>query len=164
MLNRCQHQNCNTGAEPEDHGPNPYAVNIQAAARRNRYYRATLWTGDYLQVTLMSIPVNGDIGLEVHPDTDQFLRIEQGNGIAKMGRGKDRLDFQKRVFPGYAIFVPAGTWHNVVNAGNVPLKLYSIYAPPHHPHGTVHKTKADALASESSEKPCGAGGPAVKSV
>jgi mannose-6-phosphate isomerase-like protein (cupin superfamily) len=64
-----------------------------------------------------------------------------------MGRNKNDLSFQKNVSPGYAIFVPAGTWHNLMNTGNVPLKLYSIYAPPHHPHGTVQKTKKDALAN-----------------
>ena len=96
--------------------------------------------------------IGGDIGLEIHPDTDQFLRIEQGNGVVKMGTGKENLSLQKCVSCGCAIFVPAGTWHNLVNTGNVPLKLYTIYAPPHHPHGTVHKTKADALAVEHQEE------------
>lgn len=134
--------------EVKDYGPEPYVVDIEAATRRNNNYRTALWTGNHLQVTLMSIKVRGDIGLEIHPDTDQFLRIEQGQGIAKMGPTKDNLSFQQRVFPGSAIMVPAGTWHNVINTGNIPLKLYSIYAPPHHPHGTVQKTKEDAMAAE----------------
>lgn len=134
--------------EAKDYGPEPYVVDIEAATRRNNNYRTALWTGNHLQVTLMSIKVRGDIGLEVHPDTDQFLRIEQGQGIVKMGPTKDNLNFQQRVFPDSAIMVPAGTWHNVINTGNIPLKLYSIYAPPHHPHGTVQKTKEDAMAAE----------------
>jgi len=82
--------------------------------------------------------------LEIHPDTDQFLRIEQGSGIVMMGKRKEQLDFQQCISADDVIFVPTGTWHNVVNKGRCPLKLYSIYAPPHHPHGTVHRTKADA--------------------
>jgi mannose-6-phosphate isomerase-like protein (cupin superfamily) len=143
-MTKCFHP---TSETLKDYGPNPYVINIEAATKQNSNYRTALWTGNYLQTTLMSIPVNGDIGLEMHPDTDQFLRIECGRGIVKMGRNKNDLSFQKNVSPGYAIFVPAGTWHNLMNTGNVPLKLYSIYAPPHHPHGTVQKTKKDALAN-----------------
>lgn len=133
----------------KDYGPKPFVVNIEAATRMNNNYRTALWTGKYLQVTLMSIRPGENIGLEIHPDTDQFLRIEQGQGIVKMGESKDNLDFQRRVFINDAIMVPAGTWHNVFNTGNVPLKLYSIYAPPHHPAGTVQRTKADAQAAET---------------
>ncbi|MGG3326485.1 cupin domain-containing protein, partial [Bacillus velezensis] len=76
------------------------------------------------------------------------LRIEQGRGIVKMGKSKNNLSFRRNVYDDYAIVVPAGTWHNVINTGNTPLKLYSIYAPPNHPFGTVHVTKADAAAAE----------------
>ena len=100
----------------------------------------------------MSLNVNEDVGLEVHPNVDQFLRIEQGQGIVQMGKSKDNLNFQWRVFDDSAIFIPAGMWHNLINIGNVPLKLYSIYAPPNHPFGTVHKTKADAMAQEGQRK------------
>ncbi len=130
----------------KDYGPDPFVVNINQATLSNPNYRTTLWTGKHLQVTLMSINVGDNIGLEVHPDTDQFLRIESGQGIARMGKSKDKLDFQQMVRDDDAILVPAGTWHNVVNTGTIPLKLYSIYAPPHHPHGTVHQTKAIAEA------------------
>jgi len=92
----------------------------------------------------MSIPPGGDIGLEIHPDTDQFLRIEQGQGIVQMGRDRNHLNFRQTVFNDFAIFIPAGTWHNLTNIGNIPLRLYSIYAPPHHPPGTIHATKAIA--------------------
>jgi len=101
-----------------------------------------------LQVTLMSIEPGGDIGLEVHPNVDQFIRIEQGHGLVQMGERKDRLDFERRVSEDDAIMIPAGTWHNVTNTGRVPLKLYSVYAPPEHPFGTVHRTKAEAMAAE----------------
>lgn len=97
----------------------------------------------------MSIPVGGDIGLEIHPNIDQFLRIEEGQGLVKMGKEQSNLDFQRKVSDDYAIIIPAGTWHNVINTGNIPLKLYSIYAPPQHPKGTVHQTKTDAMAAEN---------------
>ncbi|MDQ0415198.1 cupin domain-containing protein [Mesobacillus stamsii] len=130
-----------------DYGPNPYVVNINEATKQNNTYRTALWTGPHLQVTLMSIPVGGDIGLEMHPNVDQFLRIEQGQGIVQMGKSKKNLTFQSPVSDDFAIMVPARTWHNVTNTGNTPLKLYSIYAPPNHPFGTVHRTKADAMAA-----------------
>lgn len=126
----------------------PFVVNIDQAAKLNNNYRTALWTGQHLQVTLMSINVGEDIGLEVHPTTDQFIRIEEGQGLVQMGASKDRLDFQTMAYEDYAIMVPAGTWHNVTNTGNRPLKVYVIYAPPEHPHGTVHQTKAIAMASE----------------
>lgn len=128
----------------KDYGPEPFVVNIEEASEQNNYFRIALWTGEHLQVTLMSIGVGEDIGLEIHPDLDQFIRIEQGRGIVKMGDRKDNLDFQARVYDDYAIVIPAGKWHNLINIGNEPLKLYSIYAPPEHPYGTIHKTKEDA--------------------
>lgn len=132
----------------KDYGAQPFVVNINEAAKQNNTYRTALWTGPHLQVTLMSINVGDDIGLEVHPDNDQFLRIEQGQGVVRMGPRQDRLTFERQVMDDSAIMVPAGTWHNVINTGNVPLKLYAIYAPPHHPFGTVHATKEIAMAEE----------------
>ncbi|MCM3584843.1 cupin domain-containing protein [Mesobacillus maritimus] len=134
--------------ERKDYGMTPFVLNINEAAKRNKNYRTTIWTGNHLQVTLMSIKVGESIGLEMHPHLDQFLRIEQGQGIVQMGKHKNQLNFVRKVGDDSAIMVPAGTWHNVTNTGNVPLKLYSIYAPPQHPFGTVHVTKADALAAE----------------
>lgn len=131
-----------------DYGPQPYVVNIEQVTKQNNTFRTALWTGKHLQLTLMSIKVGEDIGLEVHPNTDQFIRIEQGQGIVRMGNRKDRLDFQQKFYDNYAIFIPAGKWHNIINTGNVPLKLYSIYAPPQHPHGTVHQTKAAAQRTD----------------
>ena len=138
----------NTYIKLKDYGPQPFVVNIEEATLQNDNFRTALWTGTHLQVTLMSIGVGEDIGLEMHPDVDQFLRIEEGQGLVKMGSRKDKLDFQDKAYDGYAILIPAGTWHNLINTGRKPLKLYSIYAPPNHPKGTVHETKADAEAAE----------------
>ena len=133
----------------KDYGPNPFVVNIEKATKQNNTFRTALWTGKHLQITLMSINVGEDIGLERHPNTDQFIRIEQGQGLVMMGDSKDKLDFKKKVYDDYAIVIPAGKWHNVINIGYTPLKLYSIYAPPQHPHGTVHRTKKDAEEHEN---------------
>ncbi|MGE7921257.1 cupin domain-containing protein [Viridibacillus sp. NPDC093762] len=132
----------------KDHGGEPFVVNINQVAKQNNTYRTAIWTGNHLQVTLMSINVGEDIGLEIHPNVDQFLRVEEGQGLVQMGKSKDNLNFVENVGDDYAIIIPAGTWHNVTNTGNTPLKLYSIYAPPNHPFGTVHRTKADAEAAE----------------
>lgn len=132
----------------KDYGRQPMVININEASKENKTFRTALWTGNHLQVTLMSIRPGEDIGLEVHPTVDQFLRVEEGKGLVQMGYTKDNLSFQAKVFDDYAIMVPAGTWHNVINTGKRPLKLYSIYAPPNHPFGTVHQTKADAMAAE----------------
>ena len=127
-----------------DYGSEPFVVNIEEITKANNTFRTALWTGEHLQLTLMNIPVGESIGLEIHPDTDQFLRVEQGEGLVQMGKDKNNLSFQKRVSNNFAFVVPAGTWHNLINIGNIPIKLYSIYAPPKHPRGTVHLTKADA--------------------
>lgn len=127
-----------------DYGPDPFVINIEETTKQNTNFRTALWTGKHLQLTLMSLNAGEDIGLEMHPNVDQFIRIEEGQGLVVMGDTRDRLDFQRRVFDDYIIIVPAGKWHNVINTGNTPLKLYSIYAPPEHPHGTVHRTKMDA--------------------
>jgi len=114
----------------------------------NETFRTVLWTGDHSQLTVMSIPAGEDIGKEVHPDHDQFLRIEQGSGRVEMGPSQDEVDFTQDVGADWAIVVPAGVWHNVVNTGDGELKVYSIYSPAEHPPGTVHATKADAEAAE----------------
>lgn len=134
--------------ELKDYGPQPFVVNINEATKQNNTFRTAVWTGKHLQVTLMSINVGEDIGLEIHPSIDQFIRVEEGQGIVRMGKNKNNLDFQRNVSDDFAIMIPAGTWHNIINTGNKPLKVYSIYAPPQHPSGTIHKTKADAQAAE----------------
>lgn len=138
-------------AEPvalKDYGAEPTALNIEDYTLANENFRTALWTGGNLQVTLMAIPVGGDVGLEQHMDIDQFLRIEQGTAQVMMGDSEDNLDFVKEVSDDFAIFVPAGKWHNIVNKGDKTLKIYSIYAPAEHPHGTVHTTQQEALEAE----------------
>lgn len=121
-----------------------FSFNIEDSALKNQNFRKTLWTGKFMQITLMSINSGSSIGLEMHPDTDQFLKIEDGIGQVLIGKSKDRLSYQKRVKKGDAIIIPAGMWHNVINLGRGCIKLYSVYAPPHHKPGTVHRTKQDA--------------------
>jgi mannose-6-phosphate isomerase-like protein (cupin superfamily) len=132
-----------------DSGPQPHTFDIEAATRNNDNYRSVAWTGRHLQVTLMAIPVGESIGLEVHPGTDQFLRIETGRGKVVMGPAEDQLDFQQEVVDGSSIQVPADTWHDVINIGDEPLRLYAIYAPSHHAAGIVQPTRADAERDES---------------
>jgi len=132
-----------------DHGPGPYALDIETVTLQNNTYRTVLWTGSHLQLTVMSIVPGGDIGLEMHPNVDQFIRIEAGDGLVMMGQSPDSLTFQQPVRDGWAFIVPAGYWHNLVNRGGRPIKLYSIYAPPNHPPGTVHLTQAQAQAEHN---------------
>lgn len=132
-----------------DYGPKPFFIDINKATQNNDTFRTTLWTGNHLQLALMDIPAREEIGLEVHPNTDQFFRIESGHGLLQIGDRKDHLYLQQPVFDDYAIFIPAGTWHNIINTGNQPLKVYTIYAPPEHPWGTVHQTKAISESYEN---------------
>ncbi|MCL2455500.1 MAG: cupin domain-containing protein [Micrococcales bacterium] len=131
-------------ADLTDHGPEPYVLDIEEATLENRSFRATLWTGAHLQLTVMSIPAGEDIGQEVHQGNDQFLRIEQGTGCVEMGPTQDQVTFSAQVSHDDAVFVPAGTWHNIINTGDQPLKLYTLYGPSDHLHGTLHPTKQDA--------------------
>ena len=132
----------------EDNGPRPNAFDIEAATVANDSYRTVAWTGKYLQVTLMSIPPGESIGLETHPATDQFLRVDAGRGRCVMGPAADRLDFEQEVSDGWSVQVPAGTWHDVVNVGDEPLRLYAVYAPVHHAPGITQATRADAERDE----------------
>lgn len=131
-----------------EEGPNPFVTNIEADTLANENYRTTRWTGSNLQLTLMSIEPGRDIGLEVHEHGDQFLRVEAGRARVQMGPSADDLPFDREVGDDWAIFVPAGAWHNITNIGDEPLKVYAIYGPPEHPHGTDHATKAEADADE----------------
>lgn len=132
----------------QDHGKEPFIVNIHELTKQNNNFRTTIWTGEHLQVTLMKLNTGEDIGLEMHPHTDQFLRIEQGEGVVQMGNSQHELTIEKYVADDSAIMVPAGSWHNLTNVGPRPLKLYSIYAPAEHGYGALHVTKADAIEAE----------------
>lgn len=135
-----------------DNGPEPNAFDIETATKENGNYRTTAWTGKYLQVTLMSIPVGSSIGLEAHPETDQFLRLDAGQGHVVMGPSKDNLTFQQDVTDGWSVQVPAGTWHDIINTGDEPMQVYAVYAPSHHAKGIVQATFGDAERDEDSGK------------
>jgi mannose-6-phosphate isomerase-like protein (cupin superfamily) len=141
------------GARILDIGPDPQVFELEAATRANGDYRSVAWSGRYLQLTLMSIPVGGDVGLETHPETDQFLRLDAGRGRVQMGPAKDRLTFEQDVSDGWCVLVPAGTWHNITNTGDVPMQLYAIYAPVHHKAGKVHPKQADDHADSDDAPP-----------
>lgn len=127
-----------------DYGPNPYITNIEQMAIRNQNFRTAIWTGEHMQATLMCIPPCGEIGLEIHPSTDQFIRIEQGCAIVIIGKSKNYMDFGQNMSKNDAVFIPAGNWHNIMNVGKQVLKVSVIYTPPNHPKGTIHCTKEDA--------------------
>ena len=105
-----------------DYGPEPFVVNIEE-----------------------------EIGLESHLNSEHFLRIEQGQGIVRMGDREDDLDFEENVEDGFVILIPTGKWHKVSNTGEEPLKIYSIYASLQHPHGTVHQIKDEAMEAEENQ-------------
>ncbi len=132
----------------KDYGAEPTVLDIEDYTESNTNYRTVLWTGEKLQLTLMSIPVGGDVGLEQHLTTDQFFRVEEGKAKVMMGNSKDSLTFVKTVGENFAILIPSGKWHNIINVGDEPLKLYSIYAPVEHPHGTINKTQKEAIEAE----------------
>ena len=135
----------------QDIGPQPQSFNIERATNENNNYRSVAWSGRYMQVTLMSIPVGCDIGLEAHPETDQFLRLESGIGRVQMGAAKDKLPFELEVSDGWCVLVPAGTWHNITNIGATPMQVYAIYAPAHHTPGKVQATASAAEADKDDE-------------
>lgn len=120
-----------------------YVANIEKKSLENNYFREVLYTGPHSQLVLMSIAPGDDIGMEIHKNVDQFFRIESGVGRAVLdGKEYDLED-------GSAVVIPAGTEHNIINGSqSEPLKVYTIYSPPNHPDGTIHKTKAEALAYE----------------
>lgn len=133
--------------ELKDHGAEPIVFDIEDVTSRNENFRTAFWTGNYVQMTLMTLQPGEDIGLEIHNDIDQFIRVEEGEGIVYMGDSEDNLDFVRDVKEDFALFIPAGKWHNLVNTGDEPLKLYSIYSPAEHAFGTVHATREESIAA-----------------
>jgi mannose-6-phosphate isomerase-like protein (cupin superfamily) len=124
-----------------------YVGDIEKITEKNSYFRQVLFTGKHLQLVVMCLQGGEEIGDEVHPDVDQFFRIEEGKARFVFHETEEHL-----VKAGDAVVVPAGTFHNVINASpDGQLKLYTIYTPPNHPDGTVHKTKADAEAAEAAK-------------
>jgi len=133
-----------TSARVVDHGKRPWIMDIEEATINNDNFRTAKWTGNVLQLTLMSIEPGGEIGLEMHEGMDQFIRIEEGTARVVMGLSEDSLAFDEEVSDDWAIFIPDGYWHNIINTGEGELKLYAIYAPPEHPMATIHPTYEDA--------------------
>lgn len=119
-----------------------FVDDIEDLTERNSDFRRVLYTGKQLQLVLMSLGPGEDIGEEVHPDRDQFFRVENGTGEVSID------GHTTPIRSAVAIVVPAGARHNVKNTGETPLKLYTLYGPPEHADGTVHVTKADAMASK----------------
>jgi mannose-6-phosphate isomerase-like protein (cupin superfamily) len=122
---------------------------MESMTKLNTSFRTAIWTGKHLQVTVMSLQPGEDIGVEMHPDVDQFVRIEAGDGIVEMGTSRDNLSFNQPVTDDDAIIIPAGAWHNVSNTGDIVMKAYSIYAPPSHPYGTKQQTRAEEDVMEN---------------
>ena len=134
----------NTNNYLKDYGGYPATFNINKLSNENNNYRISIFTGDNLQVTLMSIPVGESIGLEIHPDVEQILCVTEGNAVVEMGINKNNFDYKNEMHENYMTIVPKNTWHNIINVGNIPLKLYSIYSPLNHEKGTIQKTKYNA--------------------
>jgi mannose-6-phosphate isomerase-like protein (cupin superfamily) len=124
-----------------------YASPIEKLTERNNYFRKVLFTGKHAQLVLMCLQPGEEIGNEVHAKVDQFFRVESGKARFVLSNGKEK----HLVEAGGAAIVPAGTWHNVINASKKKLKLYTLYSPPNHPKGTIHRTKAAAEKAELAE-------------
>jgi mannose-6-phosphate isomerase-like protein (cupin superfamily) len=125
---------------------------IERETLDNTTFRTVLFTGEHTQLTVMRLAPGEDIGREVHPNLDQFIRIEEGSARVELGRSGDEVEETHDVEADGAIVIPAGVWHDVVNTGAGDVKLYSLYSPPEHPRETVHRTKADAEAAEHAHR------------
>ncbi len=118
-----------------------YVTNIEQATLENEDYRRVLFTGPHMQLVLMTLRPGEEIGLETHDEHDQFIRVEGGTGKVRLA------DEEQELSDGVSVVIPAGTRHNVINTSSTePLRLYTLYSPPEHPEGTVHRTKADEPA------------------
>jgi len=125
-----------------------YFGSIEKDTEDNEFFRKVLFTGKHEQLVAMSLKPGEEIGNEKHDDTDQFFRVEEGQAKFVLGNGKEEYILKA----GGGAVVPAGTWHNVINMLKTkPLKIYTVYAPPNHPAGTIHKTKEEAEAAEAKE-------------
>jgi mannose-6-phosphate isomerase-like protein (cupin superfamily) len=120
-----------------------YVINIEEATKENNNFRRVLYTAKHSQLVLMSLKPGEEIGEEVHNNLDQFFRFEEGEGKVVI----EGEEFQ--IEDGFAVVIPTGTKHNIINTSSeMPLKLYTIYSPPNHRNGTIHKTKEEAESSE----------------
>ena len=131
-----------------DIGPQPNSFDLETATAGNDTYRTVVWTGTYLQVTLMSIPPGESIGLEMHPGDRPVPPPRRRPGQGTDGPCRGQFTFEQDVTDGWCVLVPAGTWHDVTNTGDGPMRLYAIYAPVHHAAGKVQPTAVDAERDE----------------
>ena len=134
-----------TGVPPDDQseirqGSVPHVTDLRQETLNNTLFYTTRWTSKNMQFALISVPVNSDTGVDTRYNSDQFFYIERGEALVFMGACQDCFTIQTRVYEGYAIVVPAGTWHNVVNIGTSDLKMFSIFAPALHSYNTVFRT------------------------
>lgn len=122
-----------------------FVGNIEELTEENKDFRRVLYTGKHMQLVLMSIPVGGEIGEEVHPTIDQFIRVEEGEGEVIIDGKRTPIEDD------FAVLIPAGATHNVINTGDEALKLYTLYGPPEHKDGTIHRTKEEAAANHEKD-------------
>jgi mannose-6-phosphate isomerase-like protein (cupin superfamily) len=122
--------------------------NIDETTTENAYFRKVLFTAQHLQLVVMSLAPGEEVGVEMHDHLEQFIRVESGRATVTLGPSKDEIAETHEIADDWAVVIPGGTWHNVINSGEDDLKLYTIYGPPEHPDGTVHQTKAEADAAE----------------
>ncbi len=121
-----------------------FVTNIEKDAKENGNFRKVIFTAPHSQLVLMSLKPNEEIGNEVHEENDQFFRVDEGEGKVVFDNTEEHV-----ISDGFAVVVPAGVWHNVINTSSEKeLKLYTIYSPSHHPDATIHKTKEEAMAGE----------------
>ena len=125
---------------------NGYHDDIEQQTKGNSDFRRVLYTSKHLQLVLMSLKPGEEIGAEVHPDNDQFFRVDSGSGVVTIDGTNSKIS------DGFAVVVPAGARHNIKNDGDEPLKLYTLYGPPDHKDKTVHRTKADAEAQHDADE------------
>jgi len=122
-----------------------YSKDVAAETLKNNNFRKVLYTGEHLQLVVMTLQPGEEIGEETHEDRDQFFRFEQGQGVVVIDGKKNKVEDD------FGVIVPAGACHNVINTGDEPLKMYTIYGPPEHKDGTVHKNKAQAEQDEEND-------------
>lgn len=123
---------------------NGFAQNIEKLTLENNNFRKVLYTGSHSQLVVMSLNPGEEIGMEVHPNVDQFFRFEQGNAKIIIDGEETNVESE------WAVIIPAGSQHNIINTGSISLKLYTIYSPANHPDGTIHATKEEAEEYEKS--------------
>ncbi|TCL58962.1 mannose-6-phosphate isomerase-like protein (cupin superfamily) [Kineothrix alysoides] len=129
-------------------GAIPFVTNLRQDVLTNTNFFTARWTGLYMQLGLMTIPANGEAGLDMLINSDQFYYIEQGTALVIMGMSQEYLNFQTQAYKGFSIFVPSGTWHNILNIGNINLKMFLTIAPPFLPYNTNFEKTEDWIPAK----------------